>query len=209
MKIPVFTRIHRFPALSRTATALLAAMVLFCFAGIALGASSGGQGEEHTTAAKGWVATDTYKVMNFAVLAIALVYLIRKPMKKALNDRIQGIRDQLSDLEAKKKAAEDELANYNRKFQQLDQESEKLIAQYIQQGEDAKARIIKEAEGAAEKLQDQARRNIEQEFIKAKLNLQEEVLEKALAQAEELIRNRISDDDQERLVDEYLDKVVA
>lgn len=209
MKIPVFTRIHRFPALSRTATVLLAAMMLFCFAGIALGASSGGQGEEHTTAAKGWVATDTYKVMNFAVLAIALVYLIRKPMKKALNDRIQGIRDQLSDLEAKKKAAEDELANYNRKFQQLDQESEKLIAQYIQQGEDAKARIIKEAEGAAEKLQDQARRNIEQEFIKAKLNLQEEVLEKALAQAEELIRNRISDDDQERLVDEYLNKVVA
>lgn len=221
MKIPVFTCIRRFPTITKTAPVLIAALMLFCFAGVAVGASggnsggehateaSGGHGEEHATEAKGWVATDTYKVMNFAVLAIVLVFLIRKPMKKALNDRIQGIQDQLSELEAKKKAAEDELANYNRKFQQLDQESEKLIAQYIQQGEEAKVRIIKEAENAAEKLQVQARRNIEQEFKRAKLNLQEEVLEKALAQAEELIRNKISDDDQERLVDEYLEKVVA
>ena len=221
MKIPVFTCIRRFPTITKLTPVLIAAMMLFCFAGIALGSSSGSSGGEHTTEAsgsdggehateaKGWVATDTYKVMNFAVLAIVLVFLIRKPMKKALNDRIQGIQDQLSDLEAKKKAAEDELANYNRKFQQLDQESEKLIAQYIQQGEEAKVRIIKEAESAAEKLQVQARRNIEQEFKRAKLNLQEEVLEKALVQAEELIRNKISDDDQERLVDEYLEKVVA
>jgi F-type H+-transporting ATPase subunit b len=209
MKIPVFTCIRRFPTITKTAPVLIAALMLFCFAGVAVGASGGSSGEEHATEAKGWVATDTYKVMNFAVLAIALVFLLRKPMKKALNDRIQGIQDQLSELEAKKKAAEDELANYNRKFQQLDQESEKLIAQYIQQGEEAKVRIIKEAENAAEKLQVQARRNIEQEFKRAKLNLQEEVLEKALAQAEELIRNKISDDDQERLVDEYLEKVVA
>ena len=209
MKIPVFTCIRRFPSMSKTTRVLTAALMLFCFAGAAVGASGGSNGEEHATEAKGWVATDTYKVMNFAVLAIALIFLIRKPMKKALNDRIQSIRDQLSELEAKKKAAEDELANYNRKFQQLDQESEKLIAQYVQQGEEAKARIIKEAESAAEKLQEQARRSIEQEFKKARLDLQEDVLEKALVQAEELIRNRISDDDQERLVDEYLGKVVA
>ncbi len=221
MKSSVFTCIGRFPMIAKLAPVLVAAMFLFFFAGIAAGSSagssgaehateaSGGNGEEHATEAKGWVATDTYKVMNFAVLAIALIFLLRKPMKKALNDRIQGIQEQLNELEAKKKAAEDELANYNRKFQQLDQESEKLIAQYIQQGEEAKLRIIKEAESAAEKLQVQARRNIEQEFKRAKLDLQEEVLEKALAQAEELIRNKISDDDQERLVDEYLEKVVA
>ena len=117
MKIPVFTPIRRFLADSKTAPALIVAMMLFCFVGIAFGASGGDQGEAHATEAKGWVATDTYKVMNFAVLAIVLVFLIRKPMKKALNDRIQGIREQLNDLEAKKKAAEDELANYNQKFQ--------------------------------------------------------------------------------------------
>lgn len=91
----------------------------------------------------------------------------------------------------------------------MDQEAEKLIAQYVQQGEEAKARILKEAETAADKLQEQARRNIENEFKKARQELQTDVLEKALVKAEEMVRDRISEGDQERLVDDYLAKVVA
>lgn len=202
MKFPGFNRKHRSTPIG-TMCLLLGALLLFCYTGVALGSSGGDNGP------KGWVATDTYKVMNFAVLAIAIFLLLRKPASKALNDRIQGIKDQLSDLESRKKEAEEELAKYNEKFQQLDREAEKLIAQYIQQGEEAKVKIIKEAEAAAEKLEEQARRNIEHEFKKARETLQTEVLEKAMAKAEEMIKTRISTEDHERLVDEYLDKVVA
>lgn len=166
-------------------------------------AASGGDG------AKGWVATDTYKVINFAVLAIGLFLLFRKPVAKALDDRIKGIKEQLEELEARKKEAEDALADYNKKFQLLDQEAEKLMAEYIKQGEAAKAKIIEEAASAAEKLEEQARRNIENEFGRAKAALKEEVLEHALVKAEEMIKSKISSDDQERLVDDYLEKVVA
>jgi F-type H+-transporting ATPase subunit b len=168
-----------------------------------------GHGSAHAAPAKGWMATDTYKVMNFAVLAIALVFLLRKPVKQALTDRIQGIKEQLSDLEVKKAAAEAELAQYKQKFQKLDQEAESLIAQYVQQGEEAKARILKEAAAAAEKLQEQARRNVDHEFKKARQDLQADILEKAMAKAEQMVRERISEQDQERLVDDYLSKVVA
>ena len=203
MIFPCFDRKHR-SAPFRAVYLLLGIVLLLICTGIAFGSSGGDAG-----AAKGWVATDTYKVMNFAVLAIALFFLLRKPVSQALSDRIKGIKDQLGELEAQKKKAEDELADYNEKFKQLDQEAEKLIAQYIKQGEEAKAKIIKEAEAAADKLEDQARRNIEHEFKKAKESLQEEVLEKAMAKAEDMIKARISGDDHERLVDEYLDKVVA
>ena len=185
---------------------LLTAAVLVFFSATAMAASDSHGGE---APAKGWVATDTYKVINFTVLAVALVFVLRKPVAKALNDRIQGIKDQLEDLEARKKQAEEELATYNQKFQQLEQEAEKIVDQYIQQGQEAKARIIEEAQSAAEKLEEQARRNIDHEFKKAREHLQAEVMEKALAKAEEVIKSRISDKDQERLVDEYLDKVVA
>ena len=207
MMFPVHAGQHRLN-LRKSAIVWMSILLLLCFSGVALGASGGehGDGEAHV---KGWVATDTYKVINFAVLAAALVYLLRKPMSKYLSDRIKGIQDQLDELEAKKKAAEEELARYNQKFQQLEQESEKIIEQYIQQGEDAKSRIIQEAGAAAEKLQEQARRNIEHEFKKARESLKAEVLEQSLAKAEELLKNKISADDQERLVDEYLEKVVA
>ena len=186
---------------------LVFALLCILCAGTALAASGGGEhGEaEH----KGWVATDTYKVMNFAVLAIALFFILKKPLSQALNARITGIKEELETLEKRKQEAEKQLEEYNQKLTQLDGEAEKLIQSYIQQGEEAKARIINEAQSTAEKLEEQAKRHIEHEFKQAKNQLQAEVLQEALAKAEEIINTKISSEDQDRLVDEYLEKVVA
>jgi F-type H+-transporting ATPase subunit b len=200
MKIPGKHRKH--PFLQILTTLIIVLTILL--AGSAVMAAEAEHG-----GAKGWVATDTYKVFNFAVLAIGLFLLLRKPVAQALDDRIKGIKEQLEELEARKKDAEDALADYNKKFQMLDQEAERLMEEYIKQGEAAKVKIIEEAKSAAEKLEEQARRNIEHEFSRAKAALKEEVLEHALVKAEEIIKNKISSDDQERLVDEYLEKVVA
>ena len=186
--------------------------LLFCFVVPALSSSETGDGAEgehgdaHGT--KGWVATDTYRVMNFLVLAIALVFLLRKPLKQALNNRISGIQNQLDELEEKKKAAEAKLVEYDEKLASLDKEAENIVAEYIRQGEEAKVRILKEAEAASEKLEAQAKRNIQSEFKQAKEKLHRDVLEKALVKAENLIKEKITGKDQESLVDDYLKKVV-
>ena len=158
---------------------------------------------------KGWVSTDTFRVMNFAVLVIALVFVLRKPLSQALSSRIKVIKDQLEDLEVQKTAAEKQLDDYNQKLAELEKEAEKIVEDYIRQGNEAKARILKGAEASAEKLQVQARRNIEHEFGQAKLELQKEIFEKSLAKAEEIIKSKITGEDQDRIVDEYLKKVVA
>jgi len=54
-----------------------------------------------------------------------------------------------------------------------------------------------------------AKRNIEQEFKSAKAALQQEIVEMAMGQAEAVIKESISAEDQDRLVDEYLKKVEA
>jgi F-type H+-transporting ATPase subunit b len=195
-----------FLTFGRAAVVIGVVMFLFFSFGTALGASGGGHGE---AAPKGWVAEDTYRVMNFAVLAIVLFLILRKPLTQALNGRIQGIKDQLSELEAKKKEAEKKLADYNEKLARLDGEAERLVAEYIQQGNEAKARILAEAESAAAKMEDQARRNIEHEFKQAKQKLQQDVIEQALVKAEAIIKDKISATDQDKLVDEYLEKVVS
>jgi F-type H+-transporting ATPase subunit b len=158
---------------------------------------------------KGWLSTDTYRVMNFAVLAIALVFVLRKPLSQALSSRIKGIKEQLDDLEAQKAEAEKKLAEYNQQLAQLEKEAEKIVDDYVRQGNEAKARILKEAEASAEKLQVQARRNIEHEFAQAKLELQKEIFEKSLVKAEEIIKGKFTGQDQDRIVDDYLKKVVA
>jgi len=188
----------------KTFIGLILVLLLIVSMGTAL-ASSGGEGG----GTKGWIATDTYRVMNFVVLAGLLFLVLRKPIPLALNGRIKAIKDQLEDLESEKAEAEKKLAEYNQKLGEIEKEAEKIVADYIQQGKEAKTRILKEAELAAEKLQSQASRNIEHEFEQAQAKLKSEILEKALREAEEIIKNKISTDDQGRLVDEYLEKVVA
>lgn len=202
MKKPGVCFLRRFVKCKKVNLFAFAVLLFFCVGGIAYAAGGGGE-------PKGWVATDTYRVMNFAVLAIALFFILKKPVSQALNSRIDGIKEQLEELEAKKSAAEKELAEYNKKLSDLEQEAEKIVTEYARQGSEAKVRILKEAESAAEKLENQAKRAIEHEFEQAKLQLHEEIMEKALAKAENILKSQITGDDQDRLVDEYLEKVVA
>ena len=178
-------------------------MLSLCLAGTAIAASP-----EHSEG-KHWLNTDWYRVMNFTVLIGGLFFLLRKPVSQALNGRIEGIKTELEELEVKKKEAEKKLAQYNEQIATLDSEAEKIIAEYKKQGEAARDRILEESKKAAAKLEEQAKRTIENEFKNAKLQLQEDILEKALTKAEELVKERITSEDQDRLVVEYLDKVVA
>jgi F-type H+-transporting ATPase subunit b len=182
-------------------------MLLLFSLGEASGASGDGHGKENEQ--KRWIATDTYRVMNFVVLAAALFFLLRKPTSQALTGRIKGIKNQLSELESKKEAAEKQLAEYNNRLSLLDQAAEKIVDGYISQGNEAKVKILREAEAAVEKLNEQAQKTIEYEFKQATMKLQKEILEKALAKAEGIIREKISSEDQNRLIDEYVEKVVV
>ena len=201
MKISGTGRAH---PMKKNKVLILSYVLLFVIFSISTALCASGEG-----GTKGWVSTDTFRVMNFTVLAVALFFVLRKPLSQALSSRIKGIKDQLDDLETQKAEAEAKLAEYNQKLAQLEKEAEKIVDDYVRQGNEAKARILKEAEASAEKLQVQARRNIEHEFAQAKLELQKEIFEKSLVKAEEIIKGKFTGEDQDRIVDDYLKKVVA
>jgi F-type H+-transporting ATPase subunit b len=204
MRIPGF---GRRPGHRNARVIIVGVVIVLLSLSLGIGSALGSSGGE--TGAKHWVATDTWRVMNFVVLLVALFFILRKPISQALSSRIKNIREQLESLEVQKAEAEKQLAQYNEKLSQLESEAEMIIEGYIKQGNEAKAKILKEAEATAEKLQVQARRNIEHEFGKARQELQREVVEKSLVKAEETLKKAITDQDQDKLVDEYLDKVVA
>ena len=180
-----------------------ASTLVVAISGIAFASSEGGG--VHNA----WLTVDTWKVLNFGILAIGVFLIARKPVAQFFSSRAKNIGDEIKELELKKAEAQKKLAEYQAKFKNLDQESKQIVEDYIKQGEEAKARIIAEASAQAEKLEDMAKRNIAQEFKSAKAKLQQEIVEKAMAKAEEVIIASISSDDQDQLVDEYLKKVVA
>jgi len=188
----------------------IAVVLMIAFSGMVMASTGGGQDTHDSHAAtKTWVATDTYRVMNFLVLVVGLFLILKKPASEALNSRISAIKEELEKLEAEKSDAEKKLAEYNQKFSDLEKEAQQLVSDYIQQGEAAKERIIEEAKLTAEKMQVQAKKNIEQEFRLANKDLQEEIMGKAIALAENIIKDNITADDQDRLIGEFTEKVVA
>lgn len=189
---------------ARYVVSLLVILSVLLAFGAVWASSEGGHGDS-----AGKVKDLIWRIMNFAVLAGALIFLLRKPLAKGLESRRQGIRDQLDDLEQQKQDAEKTVAEYKTKLSRLDKEVEKIMAEYIKEGEVAKAKIIEEAKVAAEKLQEQAKKNIEQEFQKARQELKAEMSEQAVSMAEALIKKKIKDEDQERIIGEYLTKVVV
>jgi len=214
----------------RVTVLILASAAFFIFSPVLMASSGSGHAEqaagqhqptaEHQAAAEhgaehggghggGWQATDTYRVMNFAVLAIGLFLILRKPVAQTFSNRIKGIQHQLDELEEKKKAAEEELAQYNLQLAKLEEEAETIVQEYIRQGNEARSRILEAAQASAKKLEEQAQRNIESEFKKVKKQLVQDVMERALVKAEQKIKTSITPDDQNKLVDEYLEKVVA
>ncbi|MFO7930913.1 MAG: ATP synthase F0 subunit B [Thermodesulfobacteriota bacterium] len=189
---------NKLKASGLAAVCLAAAAMLLTTAGVAVAAEDAG-----------WVATDTYRVINFVVLAAILIFILKNPAKQFFGNRIRTIREQLEDLEKQKQEAENKLAEYNERLASLTRESEKIIEDYRKQGENLRDNILKEAEAASAKLEEQARKNIEREFAQAKLHLETEVFDKALEKAEEKLKRITTPDDQENLVREYLDKVVT
>ncbi len=70
---------------------ILTALMVFN-AGAVFASTEGGHDQ---AAPKGWVKQDTFRVMNFTVLAVALFFVLKKPLSQALNARIKGIKDEL------------------------------------------------------------------------------------------------------------------
>lgn len=187
----------------------LALILPFLFAATVCWASGGGGEHGGESGGIAWSSTDWSRVLNFVVLVSVLFFLLRKIVKDALKKRIDDISDELRTLEAKREEAESSLKACLDRVAGLEAETAKIIDSYRKQGEEARIRILEEAKRSAERLELQAKKNIDHEFENARKAIKDEIITEALVKAESIIRTGITSDDQDRLVDEYLKKVVA
>jgi F-type H+-transporting ATPase subunit b len=150
-----------------------------------------------------------WRCIDFAALVLILVWAVKKAdMKKALADRQAGIDKALREADELKSAAEKKFAEYNAKLAQANIEAEELQKRIREEGLAEKNRIVAEAAAAAERIKDQAKVMADQEIVRARTELREEASRLAVQLAEQTLKGAMRADDQDRLVGEYLSKVV-
>jgi F-type H+-transporting ATPase subunit b len=187
---------------SSTITVLLGCcgLMVFLSAGLAWASTEGG----HSM----W-PDFFYRLLNFSIMVAVLVFLFKKlNVKGYFSKRTETISNTLRDLEEKKKDAEKTYEEYKQKLARLDEETDRILKEYIEQGEREKAKIIANAEKAAVEIRQQTDLAIEQEIKSAKEGLQREIAELSVTAAEALLKEKIGDEDQRKLVDDFMTKVV-
>ena len=149
-----------------------------------------------------------YRVVATTIVVVVLVKLLKTPAANFLNSRREEIKNLLAELETRNAEAKAEHERVRTKLAALEEETRKIVDELISEGEAEKRKIIEAAHREAQYIQQQALVAIDQEMDSARAKLQDEVAELAVAGAEAIIQKRIKADDQQRLVQEFMTKVV-
>ena len=171
-------------------------------------ASEGAAGAHHPDSGK--VMKDfAWRLLNFALLAALVIWIMKKAnVKGLLSDRQAAIEKALREAVDARNAAEKKSAEYSEKLSKATKEIDEIYASIKREGELEKERIIAEAKLSAEKIKEQAEQTAAREVLKARSELRAEAARLAVQLAEQNLREKVGNDDQNRLVGEYLNKVV-
>jgi len=185
---------------------LLMAVGLVLLAAAMAYASGGEAGGAHDKWAQwkdfGW------RMLNFAVLAWFLWWMLAKKVKEFFVGRKGEIGTALEEARRAKEEAEAKFRDYDARLQKATDEIDGITEMIRSQGEIEKERIIADARKQAEKMKEDAQARMEQEFNKASNQLRLEAVKLSVELAEEILKKQITPQDHEAMVQDYIDKVV-
>ncbi|GAB4534303.1 MAG: ATP synthase subunit B [Thermodesulfovibrionia bacterium] len=162
-----------------------------------------GEGGEHVTTWKDWF----WPVVNFTILVIILFYFGRKPIKEYFKRRAELIERSLKEAQEAKEFAKKALDEVQERLRNTDRDIKEIIEGARQAGEREKEELIAEAERLRQKIIEQARANIGFELEKAKKEIKSEAALIAIELAERQIKERLSREEQEALIEEYIQRL--
>jgi F-type H+-transporting ATPase subunit b len=184
------------------AASALAAGTLSAAIALAEEAAHGG-GHEEITFLGDWLP----RLVNFAILAAVLVYFLRKPVRDFFKGRTAAIEKSMQESKEARERAVAALSEMERKIKELEAETDRMIAEAKARGEKDKQALLDEGKKVAQDIQAQVKTGIDIELQKAKTALSVEASLLAVDLAEDTLKDKISKQDHERIVKEYISKV--
>lgn len=177
-------------------------IISIAFASYAFG-SGGGEEAEHVPLWKDYM----WKIINFAILVFILFKFGKKPLQNYLQKRSELIEKTLSEAKDAKEAAVKALHEVEERLKLKDAEIEAILSAAKRSGEQERDRIIEESSRLKEKILEQAKTNIDYELKHAKEAIKAEAVELAMDLAEKKLKEKLTKEEQERLLEDSLVKI--
>jgi len=145
-----------------------------------------------------------WKIINFAILVFILFKFGKKPLGDFLKKRTELIEKTLNEAKEAKEAALKALREAEERVKTKDAEVKEILDAAKKSGELERDRIIEESARLKEKILEQAKTNIDYELKHAKEAIKAEAVELAMELAEKKLKEKLTKEEQEKLLDESL-----
>ena len=148
-----------------------------------------------------------WEIANLLLLVGVLVYATRKPVSNYLSQRRQDIQDNLAGSEKLLESAEARLAEWNGRAARLDEEVASIKEGARRSAEAERQKVVADAHAAADRIRKTAGAAVESELRRARKRLRGEAADLAVQLAGGILEQKVTSEDQDRLVDEFIEKI--
>ncbi|GMR23016.1 MAG: hypothetical protein BMS9Abin37_1406 [Acidobacteriota bacterium] len=145
------------------------------------------------------------RITNFAIVVLALYFVLKKPLAGYLQARTDLIRAELADAKEKNTKAEVELEHAKALLESLDDEIEKAKGEARRAAEAERARILETAETEAARIRQIAMKEIDNEVETQRRKLLARAAELSVSLAHEKLERSMTEEDQTKLIDRSIE----
>jgi F-type H+-transporting ATPase subunit b len=150
-----------------------------------------------------------WPAVNLVILISVLVYFARQPLRTFFDKRRRDIQSELQTAADQLAEAETTYANWQRRMIDLDRELDEIRETSRQRAEAERERIIEDARATAARIRRDTTAAVELELRRAREILREEAAQLAIELAGERLHREVTDSDRDRLIDEFIARIVS
>ena len=148
-----------------------------------------------------------WTIVNFAIFFWLLYRLGWKSILDMMHQRQEAISKSLTDAENAREESVRLLDEYRSKLSGANAQAEEMLSKARERAEQLEQELTEKARREADEIVRQARESIERERNEAIASLRNEVADLALLVAGKVLEREVNDPDQQRLAQEFVEKV--
>ena len=141
------------------------------------------------------------------VLIVVVIIFGYKPIKKMVNKRQDYVANEIREAKEKNLQAEENLTQSNETVLANRRMASEIIDNAKIEAENQKQEILKSAEDEVLEMKKRAERDIKQSEEDAKEAIRQKMVEIALDASSEILKRNVNDEDNEKLVDEFIKEI--
>lgn len=149
-----------------------------------------------------------FYLISFIIMALLVWHFAWKPVTQMMQKRADKIANDIDNATNDRKKAAEMAAQREKELKGSKAEASKIVADAQTSGQNMRAQIIDDAHKDAQSIQEQAQHDAEQARQDALNSAKDDVANLSIEIASKLIKKQLDADDQQQLIDSYIEGLV-